>query len=122
MSKKKPRWSPEYRAWRRAVLARDGHRCTECGAGDELEVHHKLPWKEYRHLRFSVPNGQTLCKRCHAGTHRETLLDEKAASGSRLWVWSWRAAMWIDRETGERMDDYYERTNDPAITRWLNST
>ena len=29
-----------YKQWRKAVMERDGHTCTQCGATDELEAHH----------------------------------------------------------------------------------
>lgn len=60
---------------RSAILERDGHQCTICGAKDSLIVHHKqyhffqkrnkmaLPW-EYED-KYLV----TLCKSCHEKGH-----------------------------------------------------
>lgn len=50
-------------AVRRATLARDGHRCRKCGAGDDLQAHHK-------HERSlggpdTLENLITLCGSCH---------------------------------------------------------
>lgn len=63
-------------AWkeRRAeVLARDGHRCLDCGTGERLTVHHIVPWRETQDDR--IENLVTLCRRCHlmaewSGSHR----------------------------------------------------
>lgn len=54
---------------RRAVLARDGHRCTTpgCGATRFLEVHHVVP--RSRGGMHTPENLRTLCSACHAYTH-----------------------------------------------------
>lgn len=72
-----PRWqngkskrTKGYRAWVNAVLARDGIKCTKCGAENvELHAHHIKPWKEFPELRLDVDNGLTLCARCHWDHH-----------------------------------------------------
>lgn len=69
----------EWISLRDRVLARDGHCCRNCGHGDTLEVHHWLPFSEYRHLvderGYSLSDNPlivdhsglvTLCKDCHA--------------------------------------------------------
>jgi hypothetical protein len=56
--------------WSRAVLSRDGNRCTKCGAeGGELHAHHILPHKTYPALRWELSNGVTLCAPCHWAEH-----------------------------------------------------
>lgn len=54
---------------RRAVLARDRHRCTApgCGATAFLEVHHVMP--RSRGGSNKAANLVTLCGRCHAFAH-----------------------------------------------------
>lgn len=57
--------SPEYKAWRFAILSRDGFKCCLDNTTDELEIHHIKPWAKFEKLRFINSNGITLCKRCH---------------------------------------------------------
>jgi hypothetical protein len=71
--------SQEWLELRDKIVARDGHRCRNCGAHDGLEVHHWLPLPEFQddvdHLGYAK-NGEplivhesglvTLCKECHA--------------------------------------------------------
>ena len=61
-----PRKSPEYRAWRVAVIARDG-RCVRCGEtrANLLTADHIVKWADDPSKRLAVSNGQTLCERCH---------------------------------------------------------
>lgn len=64
--------TPEYKAWRAAVLARDGHRCIICGRGRKqvkvLQVDHILSWSRYPELRYTISNGRTLCVYHHKRT------------------------------------------------------
>ncbi len=62
---------PVSAAWRKAVLDRDGHRCTECGASEHLAAHHILSRKEHPELSEDVSNGRTLCHGCHSRAHPE---------------------------------------------------
>lgn len=62
------RETPEYKAWRFSVLARDQWKCQHphphnCGGG--LEVHHIVPWSKNEQLRYVQSNGITLCKNQH---------------------------------------------------------
>jgi len=63
-----------WKALANEIRARDGHRCTRCGArhanGDRLIVHHIKPWARYPRLRFTPSNLRTLCERCHQWYHR----------------------------------------------------
>jgi hypothetical protein len=66
------RRSSEYVAWRKAVYERDKHTCQKCGErGGRLNAHHIKPYAIYVDLRYSVPNGITLCESCHKNEHRK---------------------------------------------------
>ena len=67
MFKPRPEYeTPEYKAWRYAVFARDRWTCQVTGRkGVPLEAHHILPWAQYPHLRYAVSNGITLEKEFH---------------------------------------------------------
>ncbi len=68
------RHTPEYKAWRKAVLDRDGYRCRECGTTDRpLQAHHIKAFALYPEHRFEVQNGITLCVDCHSETHGRRL-------------------------------------------------
>lgn len=63
--------TPQYVAFRAAVLERDGWTCQECGGKTgKLHVHHIKPWGPFPALRFSVSNGVSLCIPCHHAVHR----------------------------------------------------
>lgn len=57
--------SPEYKAWRYAVLVRDNFTCAFTGEKKDLEVHHIKPWSIDNRLRYVVSNGITLTKSVH---------------------------------------------------------
>jgi 5-methylcytosine-specific restriction endonuclease McrA len=50
------------------VLARDGWRCQNCGASDQLQIHH-LNWRSRLGVDC-IENLITLCANCHARLHR----------------------------------------------------
>jgi hypothetical protein len=60
---------PEYIEWRKAVFARDGYVCQECGSKERIQAHHIKGWQKHPLLRFEVSNGATLCFACHAQKH-----------------------------------------------------
>jgi 5-methylcytosine-specific restriction endonuclease McrA len=61
--------TPEYKAWRYAIFARDKWICQLCQrAGQELNAHHIKRWVDAPHLRFAISNGITLCRACHDNT------------------------------------------------------
>lgn len=69
--------TPEYRAWKVAVFARDNYTCQECGlrSGNgngyiHLQAHHIKSFINYPLLRFDIDNGLTLCRDCHYEVHR----------------------------------------------------
>lgn len=62
--------TPEYQAWRKAVMRRDKYTCVFCGdnAGGNLEADHIKPRVLFPELTFDLANGRTLCKQCHQKT------------------------------------------------------
>ena len=61
-----------HRAWRKAVLSRDGWQCQACGklctgqdASSRAHADHIIPILSGGD-RFDISNGQTLCQRCHS--------------------------------------------------------
>jgi len=70
LEQKKIRFSPEYQAWRIAVLERDEYTCQHCNQkGGQLHCHHLKSFKTYPELRFEVSNGIVLCAKCHERLH-----------------------------------------------------
>ncbi len=65
-----------FKKWREAVFKRDNWTCQQCSKRSEsgsqvyLEAHHIKTWIEYPDLRYTVSNGQTLCRKCHNLTKR----------------------------------------------------
>jgi len=55
--------------WVKAVKDRDGWKCAQCGASDQLHAHHIKRWKDHPALRYEVSNGVTLCHTCHELAH-----------------------------------------------------
>jgi ATP-dependent DNA helicase RecQ len=55
---------------RHAILERDGFKCRECGATENLEVHHIFP-KQFK-VDHSPGNLITLCRTCHSAKSPET--------------------------------------------------
>jgi hypothetical protein len=60
-------YEDEFRRMRRAVLERDGHRCTVCGCGGSLDVHHIVP--RSRGGTNAPSNLVTLCPNHHRAAH-----------------------------------------------------
>lgn len=66
---------PKWTVRRKEILLRDHHSCVNCGASEELQVHHrqyhfvlstkqfKAPWDYPNHLLI------TLCDKCHSKGH-----------------------------------------------------
>lgn len=61
--------SARHKAWRQAVLERDGYICRDCGrvCGSKGEAHadHVIPVKVRPDLRYEVSNGACRCASCH---------------------------------------------------------
>jgi len=76
------RQSSEDKAWRDAVFRRDDWRCRRCGVRSRsgkrvcLEADHIRPFSLSPELRFSLENGQTLCRECHV---EKTRMDRAAS-------------------------------------------
>jgi len=65
----KNRESLEAVNWRRSVFKRDNFTCVLCGQkGGKLNADHIKPFAFYRHLRYIIANGRTLCEKCHRKT------------------------------------------------------
>lgn len=61
-------YSSNWRAKRRRILQRAGHRCEKCGVGGRLDIHHRT----YERLRYEWPEDlQALCRPCHKRAHEE---------------------------------------------------
>ena len=59
----------EYEALRKQVLSRDNWRCQNCGAFENLQVHH-IQWRS-KLGHDSLENLITLCASCHDALHRK---------------------------------------------------
>jgi hypothetical protein len=74
----KIRRSLKYRIWRSDVFERDEYTCQECGQkGGYLHADHIKPFSTYRHLRFELSNGKTLCVPCHKKTDTYGVIKNK---------------------------------------------
>jgi len=58
--------TPEYKAWRKAVMKRDKYKCQmpKCNKSAR-QCHHIQKWSTSVHLRYTVSNGIALCYNCH---------------------------------------------------------
>lgn len=58
---------PHWYSTRRAVLKRDGYKCTECFSIGPLNVHHKVPFRMFDSADEANKHGNliTLCRPCH---------------------------------------------------------
>lgn len=92
------RTAQEQAAWqevRRVVLARDEHRCRDCGEKPDrrdLDVHHLV--RRADGGRDEASNCITLCDGCHAARHPRL---QVALSGRMMRRWALRVAHWLDR-------------------------
>lgn len=58
------------RKWRSAVYARDNFTCQLCNErGGKLHAHHLDAYNKFKHRRFELDNGVTLCETCHGAFH-----------------------------------------------------
>lgn len=69
---KEGRYTPEYKAWRKAVFERDNFTCQICGkVGGRLNAHHIERYRNNIERRTDITNGVTLCEKCHRLLHKE---------------------------------------------------
>ena len=57
---------------RRQIWERDGHKCTICGTGENITVHHH----RYPAMAWGTEKPETLitvCDKCHAEIHKEDI-------------------------------------------------
>ena len=73
LENRRVRRSLEYEIWRNEVYKRDNWTCRICGKKckpKDIIAHHLKFFSEYPELRFSVDNGITFCRACHAKIHK----------------------------------------------------
>jgi 5-methylcytosine-specific restriction endonuclease McrA len=67
--------SPNWFRKREVILARDNHKCRNCGATDNLNVHHRQYHVSKKTGNFILPWNYlpkyliTLCEKCHLNGH-----------------------------------------------------
>lgn len=68
-------WSPRIREQevRAYVLKKHGHKCTMCGSGEKLVIHHLKHYEHGTDIReiHNIDNLTVLCRRCHMKVHNE---------------------------------------------------
>lgn len=64
----KGRSTREFKAWRLAVLERDGYACVQCGSTKSLHCDHIKAASLFPDLILDVQNGRVLCLECHKKT------------------------------------------------------
>lgn len=69
-------YGPNWEKQRERALERDGRRCLICESGEDLNVHHKVPLRNFDRdkLRWheranALDNLITLCRTCHSKVH-----------------------------------------------------
>jgi hypothetical protein len=63
--------TPEYKAWRRAVLATTGGKCDECDA-TAVHCHHVVQVSFCPGMALDPNNGRPKCRKHHKRIHRRT--------------------------------------------------
>ncbi len=121
-----PSWEPQ----RQAALARDGHRCAQCGAaerpGRKHDVHHRTPFRAFGYLpgknenhaqANALDNLVTLCQACH---HRlEAQQGTRTALGGLAYALHSLAPLFLmcdTRDLGMAMEMRAQETGGPTIT------
>jgi hypothetical protein len=60
--------------WRTSIFKRDDYTCYLCKIkGKYMQAHHIYPWNKYKHIRYELWNGITMCKDCHNKTKGKEL-------------------------------------------------
>lgn len=72
-----PYYGPNWNVQRRKARERDNYTCQVCGKkedGQELDIHHIIPFREFKLERYREANQLlnliTLCRHCHISTER----------------------------------------------------
>jgi 5-methylcytosine-specific restriction protein A len=63
----------EWKNKRSEIIRRDNKQCTQCGGGENLEVHHLVPIKEDGR-KLNEKNLITVCKSCHNYLHNNVYI------------------------------------------------
>jgi len=60
-------YGPDWEEVRETVIEDDGEQCVICFSDDNLQVHHRIPFKEFdsHEEANKSENLATLCRRCH---------------------------------------------------------
>lgn len=56
--------------WSSKVKNKDGNRCRNCHGKENLQAHHLYSQAIYPDLKEFIPNGITLCGKCHKDLHK----------------------------------------------------
>lgn len=65
----KRRRGSSFKSWRAEICRRYNDECAICGAREDLQLHHIIPYSVDPTLEFHENNGILLCRRCHALAH-----------------------------------------------------
>jgi len=76
---RKIRSTGAYKRWRKAVKARDGHRCVVCGSRKQLQAHHIVPPRDGG-APYGLENGETRCPSCHRRRQTELIRERERAA------------------------------------------
>jgi 5-methylcytosine-specific restriction protein A len=104
---KKVTHSRRWQSVRHAVLERDGYRCTACGAGGRLEVHHVQAVRIAPHLAFDPANLTALCPACHTRITRLEVGHAPLSEDRQAWR---QAVLTLERE-GKKPNEHKGKTN-----------
>lgn len=127
-------YGPSWTRAREATLARDSHRCRQCGAperdGRSHDVHHIQPFREFGfvpgenhndRLANQLDNLMTLCRTCH---HRaEAARGTRSALGGLAYALGNIAPLYLmcdPRDVGTVVEVRSKQTRGPAITLYDN--
>lgn len=63
---------PKWRIRSQEIKRRDNFKCTKCGSGDKLEVHHLIYQPGFEVWEYGGDYLITVCRTCHGEIHKET--------------------------------------------------
>lgn len=79
-----PLGDAEWIELREEIFSRDGRQCANCGAEENLEVHHVVPLS--RGGTNKRTNLLTICNRCHNQTHNKRTRDRETEPEDPRWL------------------------------------